>query len=614
MDINSKNLQRKWPLAVLVIAAFGLGFILRGGGDGRDISDSELARTEAAKSSRWTCSMHPQIILPSGDQKCPICFMDLIPLEEETDASLGPSDLSLSETATALAEITTEKVRREFVAREIRLVGKVSADETRTRTITARVSGRLDRLFVDTTGQKVTRGMKLAEIYSPELYSAQAELQTATAALRAAEKAGTATDGARANLNSAAERLRLWGMDDQQIQAVRDGDKISDNLIVRAPVGGVVVTRQATQGDYVKTGETLYSISDLSGVWVTLDAFESDVAWLREGQPVAFAARAYPGRQFQGDILFIDPVLDERTRTVEVRVVVDNTAGLLKPGMLVTGRVSATVDAYGHPVTDPAAAVAPLVIPASAPLLTGDRAVVYVRRPGPGDPVFTGRIVVLGPRAGDVYFVVSGLSEGELVVTRGNFKIDSALQIQGRTSMMNPAPEDKDDHADHSGPDGLMTFTPAPCFGEALDAVLQSYYRLQTSLAADDDGAAVVAGRSVAEAAENLECETTDLPPAGAELWEGLKTSLIDAAGLIVAADGIAQRRQAFEPLSDNLWNALARFGTGSRSAVRRFHCPMAFDNDGAFWIQADTTTANPYYGAMMLRCGSQKEILGGGS
>jgi len=308
------DLKRIWPLAVLVIAAFGLGFLLRGGGHGGGNYDAEPTQTEALKAERWTCSMHPQIILPSNDQKCPICFMDLIPLEDEPGAHLGPSDLSLSEAAVALAEIATEKVRREFVARDIRLVGKVSADETRTRTITARVSGRLDRLFVDATGQKVTRGMKLAEIYSPELYSAQAELQTAASALRSAESAGAATDGARANLKSAAERLRLWGMDDQQIQAVRDGDKISDNLIVRAPVGGVVVTRQATQGDYVKTGETLYTISDLSGVWVTLDAFESDVAWLREGQPVAFSARAYPGRDFQGDILFIDPVLDERDR------------------------------------------------------------------------------------------------------------------------------------------------------------------------------------------------------------------------------------------------------------------------------------------------------------
>ncbi|MEN8006613.1 MAG: efflux RND transporter periplasmic adaptor subunit [Candidatus Krumholzibacteriota bacterium] len=602
--MNGNILRRNWPVAVLLVAAFGLGFLLRGGGDGGEPDDSKTALPEVAAPQRWTCSMHPQIILPTNDQKCPICFMDLIPLEEESGAHVAPGDLSLSEAAAALADIATDKVRREFVAREIRLVGKVSADETRTRTITARVGGRLDRLFVDATGQTVTRGMELAEIYSPELYSAQAELQTAAGALAAAEKAGAATAGARANLRSAAERLRLWGMDEQQIQAIMAGEGISDHLVVRAPVGGVVVSRQATQGDYVKTGGILYTIADLSGVWVTLDAFESDVAWLREDQPVAFTARAYPGREFQGDILFIDPVLDERTRTVEIRVAVDNTAGLLKPGMLVTGRVSVTVDAYGNPVVDPETAVPPLVIPASAPLLTGDRAVVYVRLPGNGDPVFTGRNVVLGPRAGDVYFVVSGLSEGESVVTRGNFKIDSALQIQARTSMMNPA--------GHEALNGLAPLEPGPCFGQGLKKVLQAYYPLQTALAADDDAAARAAAGEVKAAADNLDCDTADLPRSGAELWSRLETALRDAAGRTASADNIARRRQAFESLSDNLWNALARFGAGSGETVRRFHCPMAFDNDGAFWIQQEKTTANPYYGAMMLRCGSQEEVLGG--
>ncbi len=608
---NRNILRRNWPVAILLIAAFGLGFILRGGGSGPESGGPEPVQAEPASPRRWTCSMHPQIILPNNNQKCPICAMDLIPLEEESGTHLAPGDLALSEAAAALADITTEKVRRRFVTREIRLVGKVSADETRTRTITARVGGRLDRLYVDATGQTVTPGMKLAEIYSPELYSAQAELQTAAAALAEAESAGAPTVGGRANLRSAAERLRLWGMDEQQIQAIMDGEGISDDLVVRSPVGGVVISREATQGDYVKTGGVLYIIADLSGVWVTLDAFESDIAWLREGQPVAFSARAYPGREFQGDILFIDPLLNERTRTVEIRVAVDNAAGLLKPGMLVTGKVSVTVDAYGNPVADTETAVPPLVIPASAPLLTGNRAVVYVRLPGPGDPVFTGRNVVLGPRAGDVYFVVSGLYEGEMVVSRGNFKIDSALQIQGRTSMMNPAGEAPGDMA------GLASLEPGPCFGKGLEKVLQAYYPLQAALANDDDTAAASAALKVKTAVDNLDCDTSDLPPSGAELWSRLVTALRDAAGRTVAADQIALRREVFEPLSDNLWNAMARFGTGSPEKVRRFHCPMAFDNDGAYWIQKDTTTANPYYGAMMLKCGSQEEVLdgeGGGS
>jgi len=586
---------RPWLIAVLLLAAFGLGFSLRGSGGGNSGHDhTETAQAVAEEPTQWTCSMHPQIILPSNDQKCPICGMDLIPLETGGGEGLGPRDLKLSETAAALADISTAPVRREFVTRDIRLVGKVSADETRTRTITARVAGRLDRLYVDATGQTVTRGMKLAEIYSPELYSAQAELQTAAKAARAAQDSGVRTQTAQANLKSATERLRLWGMTDQQIQDIIDGDGISENLTLRSPVAGVVVGRQATQGDYVKTGSVLYTIADLDRVWVVLEAFESDLALLRSGQPVDFSTRAYPGRAFDGEILFIEPVLDERTRTVQVRVEVENIDGLLKPGMLVTGMVAVTVDAEGQPVTDQADARAPLVIPETAPLLTGSRAVVYVRAPGEGDPVFTGREVVLGPHAGDVYLVFSGLSEGELVVTRGNFKIDSALQIQAAPSMMNPGDSIQAD----------------PCFGEGLAKVLDAYYPLQTALAADDDPAALAAARRVAAALGNLDCPTGDLPAAAVHNWARLTDAMAQGTARTIAAEGIEQRRTAFEPLSDNLWDALAKFGHGPEGTVRRFHCPMAFDNKGANWIQAGETTANPYYGSAMLRCGSQEEVL----
>ena len=607
---GTRIISARTGLALLLLAAaFGLGFLMRGGEGEHGHPEAADSAAVSEETQRWTCSMHPQIILPRGDRKCPICNMDLIPLQVEGGAEIG--DLTLSHRASALAEIATEPVRRRFVARDIRLVGKVSADETRTRTITARVAGRLDRLFVDATGQVVTPGMKLAEIYSPELYSAQAELQTAAASLRLAETAGGSVDRARANLESAAERLRLWGMDDQQIDAVRNGEGISEHLTVTAPVGGVVMARGATQGDYVRTGTTLYTIADLTSVWVTFEAFESDVAWLREGQPVEFSARAYPGRAFVGDILFIEPFLDERTRTVEVRVAVDNTQALLKPGMLATGTVAVTVDASGLPVTDQSTAQAPLVIPASAPLLTGNRAVVYVRLPGQGDPVFSGRTVDLGPRAGDFYLVMSGLSEGELVVSRGSFKIDSALQIQAGNSMMNPAPEIEGIEEPPLAEAGLDPTTAGPCFGPALDGILKAYLPLQTALAGDDDVAAAAAAIEVKAVVDQVGCETAGLTPSAREEWVRLNAALAAAAARTAAADDIAARRQAFEPLSDSLWKALARFGTFSGGSVRSFHCPMAFDNAGAYWIQSNPTTANPYYGDMMLRCGSQKEILG---
>jgi len=212
----------------------------------------------------------------------------------------------------------------------------------------------------------------------------------------------------------------------------------------------VVVHKQAMEGRYVQTGAPLYTVADLSRVWLTIDAYEADLPWLRLGQTVDFTVAALPGRTFSGRIIFIDPVLNLRTRTAEVRVEVPNRDGDLKPGLYADAVVSATLDSKGLPA---GAGAEPLVIPATAPLITGKRAVVYVRKPGTDKPTFEGREVVLGPRADDVYIVLSGLSEGEDVVTNGAFKIDSALQIQAKPSMMSPGGGPPPDHHHGDAPD-----------------------------------------------------------------------------------------------------------------------------------------------------------------
>ncbi len=618
--------KQTWLVVAIVLAAFAGGFLVRGGGGSTPAGDGHdhQAQGEAEAPTRWTCSMHPQIILPSNDQQCPICFMDLIPLEDNVSAGVAPGDLALTENAAALADVAVDRVSRRFVTRAVRLVGKVRADETRIRTITARVGGRLEKLYVDATGQEVTAGMKLAEIYSPELYTAQAELQAAARAAQMGGENGSLAGSAAATLKASKERLRLWGMSDSQISSIIAGDKISDYLTVMAPVGGTVVERKATRGEYVKTGSVLYAIADLSQVWIALEAFETDVPWLRQGQAVTFSTRAFPGRDFTGDILFIDPVLDERTRTIEVRVAVDNSGGLLKPGMLVVGQVEAALDADGLPVTNEAESTPPLVIPASAPLLTGERAVVYVRHQGEDGPVFSGRQVVLGPRAGDFYLVVSGLTEGEEVVTRGNFKIDSALQIQAQPSMMNPTGGGPAPGHNHGG--GMQMadmemgteltavdpFVAPACFGEGLQSVVAKYYLLQTALAADDDAQAREAADEMHHALMTLSCDTDQLDDDAAEFWRQVTGKLTTAANLSAGAKDIAARRMAFEPLSDTLWLTVSTFEGGSENVMRRFHCPMAMDGAGAFWLQPGETTANPYYGAAMLRCGSQVELAGG--
>lgn len=441
--------------AALVCLAFGLGYLLAPGG-GKETSSSddttETAETAAEHAEHgdavqttdeagkivWTCSMHPQIRLPEPGQ-CPICFMDLIPVEEgggggETRVSLR--QISLDREARRLAEIETAKVVRTKLNVATRLFGEVAYDEGRQGAITARVAGRIDTLHIDTTGAYVQKGQPMAEIYSPELISAQAELIQARAALAELGSEGLelVRETSRRTEAAAREKLRLLGLTTAQIDAVAERGEPREHVTLLAPMGGVVLEKHVVEGVYVATGADIYTIADLSRVWVVLKAYEKDVPFIKKGQAVSFEVQAIPGRTFTGKVVYVDPVVNQATRTVDVRLAVDNREALLKPGMFVTARVERSEGAAG---AKRETQETPLVVPASAPLVTGARAVVYVEDPEvPGR--YEGREVVLGPRAGNLQVVLSGLEEGEMVVTKGNFKIDSAIQIIARPSMMNP--------------------------------------------------------------------------------------------------------------------------------------------------------------------------------
>ncbi|MBW2211763.1 MAG: efflux RND transporter periplasmic adaptor subunit, partial [Deltaproteobacteria bacterium] len=220
------------------------------------------------------------------------------------------------------------------------------------------------------------------------------------------------------------------------LRAMEGADKPSERVRIRTPFGGTVIERLATQGSYVETGTGLYRVADLSTLWVQLDAYESDLSVLKAGQEVSLGVEALPGKVFKGHVTFVDPVLDPKTRTARVRIEVRNENRRLRPGMF----VEASVQSGGGAKT---ADEAPLVVPATAPLFTGRRSIVYVELEGAEQPTYEARVVTLGPRMGDVYPVLTGLREGERVVIHGAFAIDADLQIQGGDSMMN-LPDDED--------------------------------------------------------------------------------------------------------------------------------------------------------------------------
>ena len=459
---------RLFVTALFVAAAFAAGWYVgttSGPAPGPDPSAQSHAQAGHAQHSQgqadatsgetvWTCSMHPQIQLSEPGQ-CPICFMDLIPVtrDDEGREAVSLRQISLSPTARKLARVALAPVERREVAVETRMVGKVKVDETRMGTITAWMAGRIDELYVDSTGSVVRRGRPMASIYSPELLTAQAELIQAEKALKGLEESSfdLVRDTARKTKEAAVEKLRLLGLSRDKVEDILRRGEPSDHVTLVSPMSGVVMDKNVVEGAYVKTGTPIYSIADLSRVWVVLGAYESDLPWIEEGGQVSFTTESLPGKVFTGEVIFIDQVLDETTRTVDVRLRVDNPDFKLKPGMLVKAvqrRKGTTAQTQDKP----------LVIPSSAPLITGKRAVVYVAVPG-REGVYSGREIVLGPRAGEHYIVKAGLSEGEMVVTNGNFKIDSALQIMARPSMMNPLPDaaQPGGHQHHGSADPSMS-------------------------------------------------------------------------------------------------------------------------------------------------------------
>jgi Cu(I)/Ag(I) efflux system membrane fusion protein len=291
--------NRRFKTTVLVVVTFLAGYFVNSLLHGPPVGpehEHPSEQTAAQAPTVWTCSMHPQIRQPKPG-KCPLCFMDLIPVATE-DGVVGERQITFSQEALKLMEVQTTPVERKFVEAEIRMVGKVDYDETRVKNITAWVPGRLDRLYVDFTGITVSKGDHMVYLYSPELISAQAELlQTIKASKNLSPQTSELIKRSTfATLEAAREKLRLLGLTKEQIEQIEKTERPTDNVTIYAPIGGVVTEKHATEGMYVTTGMKIYTIADLSRLWVKLDAYESDLSWIRYGQEVEFSTEAYPGQ------------------------------------------------------------------------------------------------------------------------------------------------------------------------------------------------------------------------------------------------------------------------------------------------------------------------------
>lgn len=587
--MRRENLARRlrkaaWPLALL--AAFLLGLWLAG--DEPHQHDAPASST--SQGQVWTCSMHPQIRNPEPGQ-CPICGMDLVPVGSD-QAEADPNRITLSPAAKQLARIrTVEVVRQGKATSPLELLGRIEAAETQVRTVTARAGGRIDKLHVNVTGQQVRKGQAIATLYSPELYAASRDLELAAQQVRALAKAApSAKSAAQAALTSARRRLQLLGVPSHAIDDIAAGNGRGEHVAIYSPYAGTVTERLVSEGQYVEPGTPLYRLVDLETLWVQLDAYESDLPHLQVGQKVKLEVTATPGRERTGTVVFVDPVVDPARRTARVRVELPNPKGELKPGMF--ARAVVLRDEKGSPQPE-----APLVIPRSAPLFTGKRAVVYVEIPHAEQPTYEAREVRLGAQLGDLYPVVAGLQAGERVVAHGAFALDADLQIRGGNSMMN------------RGDDLELQAQPAPveltdAQRNALAPVLRAYLEVQHQLAEDELERAQAAGRTLAQAAAEAKVEPE------LEGWPDLAPHLQKQGRALAAAEDLASARRIFEPLSESVLGLLARYGNPTEVDLRVVTCPMAINNRPATWVQEQAQVHNSYQGEAMRQCGEVKRTL----
>jgi len=588
----------------LIVGLLG-GYLIFGGGSAdtatNKVKDDHNHSEEIASGQMWTCSMHPQIMQPEpGD--CPICGMDLIPAETGADGLLA-DQFKMTENAMALANIQTTVVGSGAIeAGTLKLSGKIRENEESNAVQVTYFAGRIEKLYVNSTGERVGKGQRLATIYSPELVSAQQELLTA-ASLKESQP----------ELYSAVRnKLKLWKLSEKQINSIEQAGKVQEYFPVYATVSGTVTHKMVEEGDYVKLGQPLYKIANLNTVWAEFDAYENQIASLKEGQSIKIVTNAYPNQEFNAKISFIDPLLNSATRTIVVRAVLNNRKDKFKPGMFVEGKVEGTEMQMNEAIN----------VPASAVMWTGERSVVYVKT-NPNEPVFEMRDVLLGNASGDTYTIIEGLQNGDEIVTNGTFTVDAAAQLQGKKSMMNAeggktmtgheghlgmqndGSGDKMNNTSHSEMNKRIEV--ASKFQNQLKRVFEDYILLKDALVNDNATEAQTAAKKIGQNLAKVDMKLLTNEEAHNH-WMTIQKELKNSANAIENNSDIATQRGHFKHLSAHITSGIKLFGVNQK--VYRDFCPMADNNKGAFWLSLEEEIRNPYYGEAMLKCGEVRETI----
>ena len=592
MNTKNKNIIK---MAGILLLGLLLGWLIFGGNNSNENMDAQA--TEQNKNTIWTCSMHPQI-RQSEPGNCPICGMELIPLDSD-QGETDPRSIQMTENAMKLANIQTLIVGKKEANKELRLNGKVQVDERKLYAQSTHIPGRIEQLNINFTGEKVNRGQTLAMVYSPELVTAQEELLQANGIKESQPEL----------FHAAKEKLRNWKIGENTINKIITTGKPIQRFPITADVSGIVTAKKVELGDYVDRGMSLYEITDLSAVWVMFDIYESDMPWVKVGQKVTYTIQSLPGKTFEGKISFIDPFINPQTRVASARVEVKNTGNSLKPEMFVSGILK---NDQNKTVSEE------IVIPKTAVMWTGERSVVYIKANEGNMVNFKLREVTLGPSLGDAYIIKNGLSNGEEIVVNGTFTVDAASQLAGKPSMMNPEGGTISTEHDHGGNQVQnSTYSSEYNIGKSisinnnakasLQPLYDEYFAMKDALTNDDLKAAKKYGSNMLKTLENIDMKL--FKGDSHNFWMNQNNDIKKAMEHIEHFKKIEEVRNAFQPVSKSMVMLSNTYKPLGKDIFVQY-CPMADNNKGANWLSLSKEIKNPYFGKAMHSCGEVTTVI----
>jgi len=557
--------------------------------EAQQTTSEEASKTQSGEIT-WTCSMHPQIKAPEFG-KCPICFMDLIPLD--LTKVLPENVVELGEEQQKSAGLLTVPVQYKHDIKNLRLYGKVVLNPARVSRVTAWVAGRIDKLLVNSIGEQVKQGQALYEIYSPELIAAHQELIQASSLLQNADSKSSHYKSLQINVEAIRQKLRFLGLSESELHRLENTRELVKHVTVYAKRSGIVRNVAVNEGDYVKEGQAVLLVADMSELWVEASVYEDDIQSVQGSIQSLIILDSHPQAEISARLVRVDPFIDPKTRSSRAIFSIPNPEGKFLGGGFARVQIQTHTQAG-------------LLVPHSAPLFIGHNAVLFLKK---GNQ-FESQFVRILEKTESHYRVLGNLKAGDEVVARGSFKLDGEFQIQAKESMMSSEQllSPYGSRLDLRKPiekarDWLSMQSASSSFLEFSDSVLDLYLELQLTLGEDsfDDSKEILL--EILTAIESFDKSSLSLPEQ--KVLKHLRLAIYPPFEKVRDSILFHDLRFAFAQLSNWIIAFVEKSWTSQGENLKKVHCPMAFEEKGAYWVQEDEDILNPYFGSKMPGCGS---------